>query len=477
MKLNQTTPKNYKVLFLLIIVSLCLNCGSDDDPKVADEIDIPELEVEPIACDECTHVIDEWTTDGTELNFQPGDIICLDGNVEYGNLIFRNFNGTSEKPIIIKNCDSEVAFINGTNSGYGLKIERSSNFKLLGNGGGGDYGIKISTDGGFYLTMQTFTTDFEIAGIEIAEKTSGQRNDFAGIGVKTSPYEDCDLFADETKSAWVMENVIIRNNYIHGTKGEGMYIGHGFYNGRTESQCSQRTYSHSIKNLRIFNNILEDIGLDGIQIKNADDDVKVYNNYINGYAKDDDTGAHDEGIYIGDGTTGEFYNNTIIDGGTGIMIHGMGNLDIYNNVIIKANDYALFAAGGPNVFRFSDGYFNIFNNTFHSTGTYAFAFFDGTEEREKGGIKRLANNIFVAPDVTEFTRAGATLDSSFNFFVKDISYFQFVDFGNLDLSLKSTSPAIDGGKDLSDFSIDEDILGTARPQGSEYDLGAFEYKN
>ncbi len=460
----------------LIIFQLLFSCNKsdiesqnlDEDIQLDEDNETP-IVVEPIACDECTYVVNSWKTDGEELNIKPGDIICLDGNIEYNNLLFTNIKGTSEKPIIIKNCDGKVAFVNPTNSAYGVKFQYSNNFKFLGNGGGGDYGIKVSTEKGFFISMQTFTTDFEIANIEVTGK-SANRSGFAGIGIKTSPYEDCDLFRDPTRTAWIMKNIIVRDNYIHDVDGEGLYIGHGFYNGRTESDCTEKTYSHAIKNVRIFNNKIENTGYDGIQIKNSNENVAVYNNFINGYGKKR-SGAHDEGLYIGDGTTGKFYNNLVIDGGTGIQVHGMGNLDIYNNVIIDAYDYAFFGASGTTVYRFPDGYFNIFNNTFHSTGERAFAFFS-----EDGGVKRLNNNIFVAPNATEIARKGATLDSLNNIFTKDLSYAKFVDFDNNNLKLSQDSPLIDAGSNLSDFGLEDDINGVLRPQGKSYDIGAYEYK-
>ncbi|AUP78775.1 right-handed parallel beta-helix repeat-containing protein [Flavivirga eckloniae] len=473
----------HSIMPLLVIHLILIGCSSSDNTEPEPKTITPPklITVEPIACEECTYVVkaDQSKIDGSELNLKAGDIICLDGNITYRDLTFVNIKGSPNAPIIIKNCGEKVAaVVPASGRPFGVKFQKSQHIKLLGNGGGGDYGIKISTDNGFFLTMQTYTTDFEIAGVEIAGPN--ERAGFAGIGVKTSPYEDCDNFTDPTRSFWIMRNVTIHNNYIHGTGGEGMYIGHGFYNGRTESHCSERTYSHSIKGLRIYDNRIENVGLDGIQIKNADEDVAVYNNYINGYAMDNrnahDKGAHDEGILIGAGTTGKFYNNTIINGGTGIFVHGMGNLDIYNNVIIDAYDYAFFAAGGPSVFRFSDGYFNIFNNTFHNTGERTFAFFNGSSDIEKGGLKRLKNNIFVAPNATEYVRKGAALDSSNNVFTKDIKFFQFTDFSSNDLSITSGSPAIDNGEDLNDFGISDDISGTKRPQGNGFDLGAYEFK-
>lgn len=439
-------------------------------PINLEDVDETQTVIKSIPCDQCTHVVNSWTTDGKELNIQPGDTICLDGNIVYDNLVFSNIEGTPEKPIIIKNCDGKVAIVNPTNSPYGVKFQHSHDFKFLGNGGGGDYGIRITTDNGFFLSLRTFTTDFEIANIEIAGK-SAYRSGFAGIGIKTSPYEDCNLFTDPSKTAWVMKNIVVRDNYIHDVGGEGLYIGHGFYTGRQESQCAAMTYAHSIKNVRIYNNRFENLGMDGIQVKNCDENVAVFNNYINGYAKEDYSTAQDEGIYIGDGTTGRFYNNVIIDGGTGIMVHGMGNLDIFNNVIVKARDYAFFASEGKYVYRFPDGHFNIFNNTFHSTGTYALAFFG-----ESGGAKRFKNNIFIAPNAVEYIRRGTTLDASNNIFERHASYFKFENFSDNNLRLSSDSPVIDEGIDLSAFHNFKDINGVLRPQGITYDVGAYEYR-
>ena len=49
----------------------------------------------------------------------------------------------------------------------------------------------------------------------------------------------------------------------------------------------------------------------------------------------------------------------------------------------------------------------------------------------------------------------------------------FVDAANNDFHLKAASPTIDKGEGLSTVTSDHD--GTARPQGSGWDIGAFEY--
>ena len=49
----------------------------------------------------------------------------------------------------------------------------------------------------------------------------------------------------------------------------------------------------------------------------------------------------------------------------------------------------------------------------------------------------------------------------------------YTDVAGGDLSLPSTSPAVNAGKTLVD--VTDDILGVARPQGAAYDMGAYEY--
>jgi hypothetical protein len=54
-------------------------------------------------CKTCTYVVaaNEEVIDGKTLGFKPGNIICLNKGIKYGNLEFVNLDGTAEKPIII----------------------------------------------------------------------------------------------------------------------------------------------------------------------------------------------------------------------------------------------------------------------------------------------------------------------------------------------------------------------------------------
>lgn len=466
-----TIPHFRKLNFLLVVLLFIAGCKNQ--PISPDGGGTPQPG-EIFSCADCDYIVELHETNGTDLNFKGGDIVCLKTGEVYDNLLFTEIVGEPDNPIIIRNCDG-TAVINSTGS-FGVKFKESKYFKFLGDGGGdSEYGIVITTGNSFYLSMEYFTTDFEIANVEIKGATTGglgTNPGFAGIGVKTSPYVACDVFTDPTRTAWIMNNVSIHDNYVHDTGGEGMYIGHGFYTGRKETDCPSITYSHSIQHLRVYNNIVERSGYDGLQIKNADKDVEIYNNVIKDYGQRNEP-AHNEGLFIGEGVTGKIYNNIVMNGtGNGMQFQGMGNNDIYNNIFYGAGENGLFAAYGNYVYRIPDGYFNIMNNTVVNSAGIGYVFYN-----DEGGVKRFINNI-VAGAGGELHPNGATVEESNNIIIANPADVGFVDFVNGDLQLTAGSSAVDAGADVSQYiDLKTDVLGTSRPQGSAVDIGALEFKS
>lgn len=466
---------NFSAMMLIAMLVAFLTSQCDMGIEETDiEEPMGELAMAPFtissACSYCDHVVNGYLTDGKALNIKPGDIICLDGGVTYDRLVFRNIVGTKSQPIIIRNCGGVAKIY--SKEAFGIKFENSKDFKLSGDGTSDKYGIKVTTEKGFYVTMELFTTDFEISKVEVAGAFAnglGDKSGFAGIGVKTSPYQDCDLFKDPTRKAWIMRNIKIHHNYVHDIGGEGIYMGHGFYKGRLESQCTSITYSHSIQGVRIYDNLIQNVAYDGIQIKNADSDVEVYRNTIRNYGtKNVDT--HNEGLFIGEGTTGKFYRNTVDTGtGNGSQIQGIGNLTVFDNVFINSGQNGIYGCYGDYVTRLSDGYFHIFNNTIYNSSEIGFVF-----HNDLGGPKRFHNNLIVKAGT--LTKKSANVEMINNILTNDESSMLFSNVAGKNLRLKVGSPAIDAGVNLTGYGVTFDFDGKPRPSGSALDIGAFEYR-
>lgn len=405
--------------------------------------------------------------DGNKLNILPGDTICLTADAPYGNLKFSSLKGSKEQPIIIRNCGGVAAI--KSEGAYGVKFSECSFFKITGNGVEGiKFGISITTGKGFYLTMENFSTNFEASFIEIAGVGNGdttQGDGFAGIGVKTKPY--CDGSAN--RGTWTMKDIAIHDNYIHDTGGEGLYVGHGFYNGRIEKGCTDTTFSHSIEGLQIYNNLIENAGYDGIQVKNADKDCEIHHNTIKNFGTKNHR-AHNEGIFIGEGTTGKVYNNWIENGtGNGIQFQGIGNNVFFNNIIIKPQGYGFYAAGGKHVFRLPNYFVHLYNNTFISPGNYAFLFYG-----DPTGTKEVVNNIFVTT-AKGFSKKGVKVLMANNIITSNFRDLKFKDPEKNNFELTPASPALNIGKDLSKAGVTFDYKGEVRPYEGHFDIGAFEY--
>lgn len=163
----------------------------------------------------------------------------------------------------------------------------------------------------------------------------------------------------------------------------------------------------------------------------ASDSALIYNNIIY---------ANDNGIWLGFGNyTGGtgicVYNNTVF-GNTefgGIVMASQKNVDVRNNLSI-GNTIKYSFQWGPEPSGANDLYVH------NSTGTFD-------------------RNICSVPGF------GATIITTSN--------PRFVSLANFDFHLLSGSPAIDAGATIS--MVKDDFAGVARPKGSAYDIGAYEY--
>jgi parallel beta-helix repeat protein len=125
----------------------------------------------------------------------------------------------------------------------------------------------------------------------------------------------------------------------------------------------------------------------------------------------------------------------------------------YNNVVYANNGTGIRVRGGTNT--------RVFNNTVYDNR-------NGIYIDQSAPSNMIRNNIAYRSQNQNFYISGATHDH--NLIGADP---RFVNAAAGDLRLQAGSPAIDAGSTVP--LATEDISGVLRPQGSAYDIGAYEY--
>lgn len=419
------------------------------------------------SCISCTYVVpaDVRIIDGAILGLQPGSVIGLDARVNYGTLLFRNLTGTHSDPIIIRNCGG-VARVDGTGRNYAIKTENSRFFRITGGDQSGEYGI-IVNGGSLGIAIAHLSTQFEVDHVEI------QNVGFAGIMAKTDP--GCDEAT--WRENFLMKNVSLHHNYIHDTGGEGIYAGNSFFMG-ADTRCGKQL-PHEIHYIRIFGNIVRNTGWDGIQLGCATRGASIYNNTIENYGLAN-VSVQNNGIQIGTGTGGLCYNNLIRKGtGNGMIVLGIGDNIIYNNVIDQPGGNGIFCDE-----RYTPGAgFAFVNNTILNPGRDGIRIYAELVPRNV-----IINNIITNPgsyysyvyprtpeDAFIYKPADVKIEASNNYFSMETATIELNEATSSDYKVQSTSPIIDQGADISAYNIKSDFNYKPRLRGAAYDIGAVEH--
>ena len=417
--------------------------------------------------------------DGTTIpGLIPGDTIAITGG-KYYQLLIRNITGTKSKPIILINRVLQVN-VSG-NAVYGVKLGGCKYLKFTGKGNNSDYyGIIIKdivtllSTGGIGLSIDDLSTNIEVENVEIKNVT------YVGIMAKTDP--SC-VFSSQYGS-FVMRDLFIHDSYIHKIGHEGMYIGSSKFKDGYVINCNgvnSTVYPHLLKNLKIYKNIVDSTGWDGIQIGCADS-AKVYNNNVSRDSQADSL-YQMSGILIGGGSQNfDCYNNKIINGhGDAIEVLGQGNLKIFNNLIENSGQgsvagqskYGIFVNTGAST---NPGWVYVLNNTIITPKTYGIYFINAITK------SRASNNIIIIN--TPYLNAlvyvlNPYLDNSYNLTKNTVTESPnlFNDPAHNDYSLTFFSEAKDKGVDLSSYGVTFDIMDNPRPYpaSGNYDKGAYEY--
>jgi parallel beta-helix repeat protein len=236
-------------------------------------------------------------------------------------------------------------------------------------------------------------------------------------------------------------------------------------------------------------NTMNVVAADGINIGWSDNITIQYNTFTNFYKVDSPAGTGNHGDMIqlhrgADNTAPPISNITII-----------GNIGMYKDFTDSSPFLDIEAPQGISNFDRPSHNWTVYNNIVFTNQ------YNGIVIKETKDCK-IINNIAINPLYPATSTYNCTISNAglsgggtniwrnnmanafgvvgtgntFDHNIDTDSYGYnalFVDYQDGDLRHKEDSPAIDAGS--ADLAPDRDILGTPRPQGAGYDIGAYEY--
>ncbi len=415
----------------------------------------------PTSCADCDFIIEPAMSviDNNDLKLPPGSTIGIRGG-ERKSLIIRNFYGTKEKPYIFINCDAQVIAADELPT---IKLHTLNHVRLTGTGSSDTYGIKITGGRPFGIVAELAASNVEVDHVEI----SGVKG--PAISARTRPV--CD--GSTNRGTFTQENTILHHNYIHDVGGEGFYIGGSHWHTQfpQNPDCPDLTLLEpELEGVLIYNNRVENVGQDGIQVGGAIKGCKIYNNTVINYGLKN-IEIHQSGIQINPGTTGTIFSN-LIKGGTGsaIFLNGFDN-KVYSNIIINcARDGIHIGDRNPPEGKS----YVLVNNTMYGIGELALYM----------NSKLSVNNVFynnlligITDGLHNKLSNEVSLDIDNNMLLTTIEEAGVTKPEQGDFTPKAGSPLIDAGKNIDAYTIDVDFLLNPREKGAQVDIGAVEYPN
>ena len=353
---------------------------------------------------------------------QPGDTLYIRGGTyDEGFNIAQAKSGTASQSVTIAGYPGETALV--------------YSFPLC------FYNCAGASAGASYIVLDNLIFDGQRYG------TSGA---YFGYGGNTFAPHHITLKNSTVRNHWGGQGIQVAGSYHTFSNLKVHDIGkdtfdHGFYIDRADHVTVENSEIYNIKSAGIKfgetamnygiarNNIIHDFGLGqeatsastqgggtGFSISIGATNIMIYNNIIYNN-KSPATCNNCPGIQLWKGDRNKVYNNVVYNMGPhqGIMVSHMTNVDVTNNIVTESTP-------------------NFKNEGF-------------------GGTWTLGNNL------CDVSGPGCSI----------VGYPKFINPAGNDFHLQSTSPAINAGATLSEVTTDFD--GILRPQGSGYDIGAYEY--
>lgn len=332
----------------------------------------------------------------------PGDTVAFNSGMRKSIRIL-NFTGQADKPVIFMNHNGQVEI--NTDHYYGISILNCRFFRLTGTGNIQNlYGFNISrVANGAGMGIGGMSSDYEIDHISIKNCQS------AGIFAKTDP--DCSLLS--TRENFTQYNTRIHDNYIGHVGTEGLYVGSTMYFGQKVNCDGKDTLliPSLLEGVKIYKNIIEYSGWDGIQVSSASKNCQVYDNMVL-FDSQQEQYSQMSGIVIGGGSKCDCYNNFISQGkGNGIAVYGLAGLRVFNNIIIDAGKdffpadtkrmvYGIFVT---DVSAQKDSSFNLIFNTIINPKSDGIRFVSSVTKNNL-----IASNAIINPGAFDYYEYGST---------------------------------------------------------------------
>jgi hypothetical protein len=345
---------------------------------------------------------------------------------------------------------------------------------LTGGNTNGTYGLKFSGAKIMGLSLEYLSTNFEVDHIEVSNVG------FAGIMAKTDP--SCDNAT--IRGNFTLRDALIHHNYVHDTGGEGLYIGNSFYNNGVNTSCGVR-YPHDLENVKIYNNTVKNTGWEAIQLGCAMRGAEVYNNVVENYGTAN-VAAQNNGVQIGEGSGGRCYNNYIKSGpGNGLIVLGIGDNTVYNNIIVNAGFCGIFCDD-----RYTTGTgFKFINNTIVNPKADGIRIYADVPSLTNLVINNLISNTgsFASYEADATARTGqdsyvyllsknVKVTMSNNFFTRNTQLLNYLTLGNFNTVLTNYCTVVNKGANPSSHGVNIDFNTKSRIVGGTCDIGAVEYK-
>ena len=306
----------------------------------------------------------------------------------------------------------------GTGSATGLRIQ---NCKISNTYDAGIIvnGVAFKLDGTLGNPNYIIYDDIIIEDCEITKTHEG----------KVTDKNECISVGEE------LANVIIRNNYIHDSKQFGIDV--------KEGNDGVEVYGNYIKNIEKHGIYIDAIG-------KWDKNIKVYNNFIEN--------AGNAGICLAREKNGA--TSTLL------------NIEVFNNVV---------STSGREGFMLYNHVKDVGGGVLDSIYVYNNSFYNG---RTRNGIRAVhpyisLATVYIYNNIVWKTASGTweVNDEVVRFNNLEDQDPKFVNISSQDFHLLPGSPAIDAGAPSNDSTnspiIDYDNV--ARPYGASIDIGAYEY--